>query len=111
MLNLLNRYFLNYFVWWYLVQSKIIIAKIFGGWMFLLNLLNVPPMLKNLFRPLYQDNTRMGRIIAFPIRLTWVFFGLMIELLLLPILGVVILIYMVLPIIPIYGFASYLLNA
>lgn len=79
--------------------------------MFLLNLLNVPPMLRNLFQPLYQDNTRMGRVIAFPIRLTWVFFGMLIELLLLPVLGVVILFYMILPIIPIYGLVSFMFNA
>lgn len=79
--------------------------------MFLLNLLNVPPMLKNLFQPLYQDNTRMGRIIALPIRLTWVFFGLLIELLLIPILGFVIFVYMLLPVIPIYGLVYYMLNA
>ncbi|HRN86719.1 MAG TPA: hypothetical protein PKU78_02785 [Candidatus Dojkabacteria bacterium] len=111
MLNLLNRYFLNYFIWWYLVQSKIILGKVFGGWMFLMNLLNVPPMLKNLFQPLYQDYTRMGRIIAFPIRLTWVLMGLFIELLLLPIILIIFIIYLILPVIPIYGFASFLLNA
>lgn len=111
MLNLLNRYVFNYFIWWYLVQSKIILGKIFGGWVFLLNLLNIPPMLKNLFQPLYQDYSKMGRIIALPIRLTWVLFGLLVELLLLPIIIVIFALYLILPVIPIYGFASYLVNA
>lgn len=111
MLNLLNRYFINYFIWWYLVESKIILGRVFRGWMFLMNLLNVPPMLKNLFKPLYQDYTKMGRIIAFPIRFTWVLMGLTVELLLLPVFLIVFIVYLILPVIPIYGLASFLINA
>ena len=110
MLNFVNHYFLNFFIWWYLVESKIILGKVFGGWIFLLNMLNVPPMLKNLFQPLYQDYTRMGRIIAFPIRFTWVVIGITLELALLPLFLLVFLIYLFLPITPIYGVLSYLVN-
>lgn len=110
MINLVNRYIFSYFVWWYVVEAKIILGKVVGGWLFLLNLLNVPPMLKNLFQPLYQDYTKLGRIIAFPIRFTWVVFGLLIELALLPVFLFVFVLYLLVPFAPVYGIISYLIN-
>lgn len=108
MINLLNRYFINYFIWWYAVQARIVIGKILETWIFIMNMLNVTPMLRNLFQPLYQDYTRMGRLIAFPIRFSWVLFGTLIGLVLLPIFLGIVITYLVLPIMPLYGILSYL---
>ena len=110
MINLLNRYFFNYIFWWYVVEAPLILGNLLGKWVFLMNMLNILPMLKNLFQPLYQDYTRMGRLIAFPIRFTWVFFGLVIELLLLPVIALIFCLYLILPLTPVYGILSYLSN-
>lgn len=110
MFNLINRYFINFFVWWYLVESKIFFAKLAGFWLMVMSILNVVPMLQNLFRPLYQDYTWMGRLIAFPIRAMWVFMGAFaLLLLLIPLvfLGVA---YLLLPIMPVLGVLGFIAN-
>ena len=107
-MNLINRYFVNYFLWWYIVQARIVFGKLLGGWVFVINMLNVTPMLRNLFQPLYQDNSRMGRLIAFPIRLTWVSFGMGVALVLSPVILFEILVYLFLPMMPLYGIVVYL---
>lgn len=110
MINLLNRYFINYFIWWYFVQAKAMVGKVLETWIFILNILNVGPMLKNLFQPLYQDYSRMGRLIAFPIRLTWVLFGTLVGAILLFLFIGIIGVYLMLPIMPLYGVISYMSN-
>lgn len=106
-MNLINKYFLNYLVWWYVIQARVVLGKLLGGWVFLLGVLNVSPMLKNLFQPLYQDYSKMGRLIAFPIRLTWVLFGAGVGFILLPIILISVAIYLFLPLMPVYGIVVY----
>jgi len=69
---------------------------------------NVIPMLTNLFQPLFQDNTRMGRIIAFPIRLIWVLVGSIFQLILTIPLTMLYVIYLMLPLVPIWALLEYL---
>lgn len=72
--------------------------------------LNILPMLRNLFVPLYQDYTRLGRIIAFPIRSTWALVGLLLQIVIIPPILFMILVYLLMPIAPFYGIFSYLVN-
>lgn len=70
--------------------------------MYVLGILNVVPMLANLFVPLYQDYSLTGRFISFVIRLVWGFSGFIIFLLAgIPLWGVS-LAYFALPIVIIY---------
>ncbi len=110
MLSLFNRYFLNFFLWWYFVEARIFLSKIIGFWIYTMELLNILPMLRNLFVPLYQDYTRLGRIIAFPIRFTWVLDGLVLQIVIIPPMVFIILVYLIMPIAPFYGIFSYLVN-
>lgn len=109
-MSLLNRYVINYLIWWYLVQGKEVVNKIIQNWIFVMNILNIGPMVRNLFQPLYQDYSRMGRVIAFPIRLTWVITGLFIGVLLLPIFIFILCTYFLIPLFSFYGIISYLIN-
>lgn len=90
------------------MNARIVIGKIFETWVFLLNILNVGPMLRNLFQPLYQDYSRMGRLIAFPIRFSWVLFGTLVGFALLPVFLGVAVVYLILPAMPLYGIISYI---
>jgi hypothetical protein len=92
------------------VESRIFLGKILGFWVYTMELLNILPMLRNLFVPLYQDYTRLGRIIAFPIRSTWVLVGLLLQIVIIPPILFMILVYLLMPIAPFYGIFSYLVN-
>lgn len=101
---------MNFVVWWYLVEARIFISKVFGYWIYMMQFLNILPMLTNLFTPLYQDYTKLGRIIAFPIRSTWAFMGIVIQLILIPPMVLMIILYVLMPLAPIWGVFSYLAN-
>lgn len=110
MIGIAKRYILNFWIWWYIIESKQVWKKIVGIASFTLGYLNVVPMAQNIFAPLYQDYSRTGRIIAFPIRLIWILIGSIIQLIItIPLLAIY-LFYLVLPIMPLWAVADYLTN-
>lgn len=78
-LSLLKKYTVNYFVWWYIVKGGETLLGLKRFWLYIFMRLNIGPMIVNIFRPLYQDPSITGRFIAFPIRISWVFFGSIIQ--------------------------------
>ncbi|MBN1331585.1 hypothetical protein JW978_01725 [Candidatus Dojkabacteria bacterium] len=104
-----QKYFLNFFVWWYLVKARDISTAFWRTWLFGFVSFRVWPMLSNLFVPLYQDNSWVGRLIGFPIRLVWGGVGLIIELMFLVVLTFIFFIYLALPIIPVLGIINWFL--
>lgn len=109
MFNLFTKYFLNFWVWWYLVQNKNTVRALVGYWSFTLGYFNILPMAQNLFKPLFQDESKEGKFIAFPIRLTWIFIGSFFQLLLTIPLLIMYLIYLILPLLPVWAIVEYLI--
>jgi hypothetical protein len=94
---MIKDYILNFWVWWYLVNSRDVLGGLYRYWMYLLGRLNVVPMLSNLFTPLYQDYSAIGRFMSFLIRISWGTGGLVIFLIAgIPIIALGI-IYLILP--------------
>jgi len=69
---LVKRYLINFFVWWYIVQAKELFKELANSWGFFLGYVNLLPMIQNLFVPLYQDYTLVGKLMSFPIRIVWI---------------------------------------
>lgn len=105
-----QKYFLNFFAWWYVVRVREVGQSLWRMWLFGFVKFRVWPMLANLFIPLYQDTSWVGHVIAFPIRLVWGGVGLVIELIFGVILLIVFAVYLVLPVIPIGGVLLWLAN-
>lgn len=99
---MIKKYFINFWIWWYYVNAGDILGDLLRFWLLILGKLNVVPMLSNLFVPLYQDYSAIGRFISFMIRLVWSFFGIAIFLIVgVPILALMAL-YLIAPIFSIY---------
>jgi hypothetical protein len=105
-----RRYFLNFWIWWYLIKGRELLRSLTFGWNFTLGYFNVVPMLKNLFVPLYQDYSNIGILISIPIRLVWVIIGSFMQLIVTIPLVCVYLIYLVVPLLPIWGVATFFLR-
>ena len=97
------RYFFNFWVWWYVVIAYDWARYLIGKWSFILNYLNLPSMVVNIFVPLYQDYSRGGKILSFIIRLFWIIFGSVVMIVVsIPII-VIYVIYLLLPLMPIFA--------
>ncbi len=108
MWTLLKRYFLNFWVWWYAVEARLFLGKLTSTWLFVLEFLNLVPMLSNLFEPLYQDYTRTGRIVGFMFRSGWIFFGSLAQIIVtIPLLAAFVL-FLILPVLPVWAVISFL---
>ena len=105
-----QKYLLNFFYWWYLIKAREILISLWKTWLYGFVLFRVWPMLSNLFVPLYQDNSWVGRLIGFPIRLVWGGVGLIIELCFGAILVIAFLVYLSLPMIPILGVVNWFIH-
>jgi len=107
---MIKDYIINFWLWWYFVKVKEIGQILLRYWLFLLGYLNVVPMVKNFFIPLYQDYTFIGRVISFIIRFIWVVVGSIIQIIAtVPLIFLFIIIFF-LPIIPIIMILSYLIK-
>lgn len=95
----MTEFVVNFFVWWYAIRVREFFKRIYGWALFILEYTNTLPMAQNLFVPLFQDNTGIGRVIGFAIRITWVWFGGMASAVFILPLGIVLLVYALLPII------------
>ena len=96
----MKTYFINFFLWWYLLNGKKVYINLVGKWLYTLEALNVIPMLTNLFRPLFQDQSWEGKLIAVPFRLIWVILGSSFQLVYAIILAIFFSIYLFLPLAP-----------
>lgn len=71
----MKNYILNFFLWWYWLNGKEFFSRLVTNWRYTLESLNLVPMMRNFFSPLYQDYSWEGKLVAIPFRLFWVFFG------------------------------------
>lgn len=96
------KYFINFWIWWYVVKAYDIASELVVYWSFVLNYINLPLMTLNLFVPLYQDESLVGKFISFIIRLVWILIGSLLMLILtIPMVSVFIL-YLLVPIMPVF---------
>ncbi|KKQ34375.1 MAG: hypothetical protein US52_C0061G0004 [candidate division WS6 bacterium GW2011_GWA2_37_6] len=79
-------------------------------WLYAFIYLNIWPMLSHLFSPMFQDKSWTGRMVAFPIRLIWVFVGLIIQAGFMVVGLVFGAIYFIFPLLPIVEVVYYLIN-
>ena len=100
MLSLFKNYFFNFWIWWYLVKGRDILLRLTGAWSQMLALLNIVPMVKNLFVPLFQDTSWEGKLVAIPFRLVWAFFGSLIMVVYTAILLLALVFYLIMPLLP-----------
>jgi hypothetical protein len=98
------RYFFNFWVWWYVIIAYDLARFLLEKWGFLLNLLNLPAMVSNMFVPLYQDYSWGGKFISFIIRFVWVFFGTIVMVIATVPIVLVYVIYLLLPLMPVFAF-------
>jgi hypothetical protein len=98
-----TKYFFNFWIWWYIVKAYDVARELFGRWSFVLNYLNIPAMATNLFVPLYQDNSVVGKFISFLIRSVWIIIGGSITLVFAVPLIAIYFVYLLLPIMPIFA--------
>jgi len=110
MLRLLKKYLIDFWIWWYIVNARETVMNLLRVWSFTFAYFNILPMLTNLFIPLYQDFTIMGRLISIPIRLTWVAVGSFLQLLVTIPLLAFLLFYLLLPLLPWWACARYFLK-
>jgi hypothetical protein len=75
-----KTYFLNFWIWWYGVQFKTILRLAYSFWSLTLANLNIVPMLSNLFVPMFQDDSPIGKFLSLIVRLGWVLFGVFVQL-------------------------------
>jgi len=95
---MIQKYFLNFWIWWYGVKLTSLFQNIYSFWSLSLSNLNILPMVSNLFVPMYQDRSFSGRLISFILRLNWIFFGSVIQFLITIPLIVLFITWVILPI-------------
>ncbi len=110
LLNLFKKYFLNFFTWWYLIKGLELVKDTVRFCMYVFVYLNVWPMLSHLFTPMFQDKSITGRIVAFPIRLSWGGCGLILVSLVVIASLIMIITYFALPVLPILELVLFLVN-
>jgi len=100
---MIKRYIINFWVWWYVVKAYDLAQELIGYWGFLLNYLNIPSMLTNLFVPLYQDYSWGGKFISLIIRSAWVIFGSLVMIFVtIPIIFIYF-VYILIPFMPVFA--------
>ncbi|KXK26793.1 MAG: hypothetical protein TR69_WS6001000814 [candidate division WS6 bacterium OLB20] len=107
----MKKYFINFWLWWYVIEAGQVARNLINMWSFTLGYFNVVPMARNLFVPLYQDYSAIGYAISFPIRLIWITVGSIMQLFVTVPLLLLFLMYLVLPLIPVFQLLRYLSNA
>ncbi len=72
----MKRYLIDPIYWYFLIFFKDFAQKNFlNQYVFFLNKSNTIPMARNLFIPLYQDQSSTGKSLAFIIRSIWIVYG------------------------------------
>lgn len=98
---IIKKYLLDFWVWWYWFFAKRVFHEAKTDWVFTLGALNIVPMATNLFTPMFKDKSWEGRLVAFPIRLTWVLVSSVVLILYSALVLVGILCYFLVPLAPI----------
>lgn len=109
-LNLIKEFLIDFWVWWYFVNSRVVFRKLESQWLKLLIQFNLVPMAKNIFKPLYQDYSAEGLVVALPFRIGWIFFGSILQLLATAVLLTIFVIYFVIPVLPVIAFGVYIFS-
>ncbi|MEI6886983.1 MAG: hypothetical protein WCK31_01970 [bacterium] len=99
---LFQNYISGFIVWWYLVNLVEITKLLYFFWWGILESLKLPEMLTNLFIPLYQDETTLGKVISFFIRLIWITMASVVTVVVSVFIFIVFVIYLILPFLPIF---------
>lgn len=107
----MREYFFNFFLWYYFVKvRRYFTESVSLRFIFQLNRTNTLPMARNFSKPLFQDDSSLGKNLGYIIRFFWVGFGTLYCLLLIipwVIFGVVLI---VLPLIPIIQIVAFIVN-
>lgn len=98
---LIKKYLLDFWLWWYWFYAKQVLTDFKKHWIFTLGSLNLIPMATNLFNPLFKDYSWEGRLVAIPIRLTWVIVSFILLILYSALLLVAIICYFAIPLMPV----------
>lgn len=77
---MVSKFFLNFWIWWYLVFSKELLINSFRNWLHFIASLNLVTMFRYLFVPMYQDYSFVGRMTSFLIRIVWVVIAFIVQL-------------------------------
>lgn len=72
---MVQKFFVNFWIWWYLINIGNLRKSLLRIWLYWLGYMNVVPMVRNIFVPIYQDTSIAGRSISLIIRINWIFFG------------------------------------
>jgi hypothetical protein len=105
---IIKKYIINFWLWWYRIEVKEFGRNMLRLWMYMLGRFNVVPMATNLFTPLYQDYSAVGRMISLIIRSVWVVVGGSLQLIVTIPIVIIFVILVFLPLIPIYMIISFL---
>ncbi|PIS42853.1 MAG: hypothetical protein COT24_01365 [Candidatus Kerfeldbacteria bacterium CG08_land_8_20_14_0_20_40_16] len=90
-------------IWWYTTGTKKVLLFISRQISALSETLSIKILFKNLFKPMYGDYSRSGRIISFFVRIFHFFFLLLVTVIWILVLIILLLIWLVLPIFIIYS--------
>ncbi len=71
----MKEYTIGVAEWWYGIKVKEILNFVIFRITFLLVLTKTLPMIKSYTKPLYGDNSKMGRVIGVFIRTWWIILG------------------------------------
>lgn len=89
-------------IWWYTKGLKAIIMHVVNSINNTLRNLALPTMLKSMFKPMFGQYDRQGRIISFVMRIILIFSRLIIFIFLLIIYLIILIFWIVLPVIVVY---------
>ena len=62
---LFQNYISGFFTWWYFVNLVELTRTMYFFWWGALERMSLPSMLSNIFIPLYQDNSTLGKVFSF----------------------------------------------
>lgn len=90
---------LTFFKWYYMIQTRQIYAAFNDIFQLVAGTFDIPMMMKHITEPLYQDYTYQGRAIGFLIRFGRILLGLFIQFILIIVLGMLMLLWVLLPVV------------
>ncbi len=101
----MREYFLNFFVWYYLIKFGEYLRFVRFVFVFLMMKTNALPMIKYIKYPMFGDYSRLGKIIGPILRFFWALIGSIISLIvIIPFLFLVPIVFL-LPILPVIQIA------
>jgi hypothetical protein len=105
-----TNYVINFWRWWYGHYALQILQKLYNEIIFILESTNTLSMAKNLSKPMFQDDSGIGRGLGFFIRLAWVWFGGIFAIVVVVPLLLAYLVYLLLPVIAVIMISIFLVS-